>query len=467
MGNFPIEVFLRLFYGFRTKDGKYVGLGEKGEGKFNPGLTKVIGEREGGEDTRRKHIVKNMLYMIELNNKNNAIAKNLFKKLAPGVEPNIEQIDRKNGFLSEKPFKFANGTVNTFDIVMGNPPYNSGTTRAMATGKTRKVREEIGVADANHKNLWIPFTNKSLDILKKDGFLLFIMPIGWFKPDKTGIYERMLSYQINKMRIIFNTAAKVLFGGSGEINIAYFLLEKNPPTQTTDIIDIYNNKEKVKLKPSSILSLAYNSIFIKIQNKASLFKDSDDYHTTSISNVKCDSGTNKQIHRITDKGDITFIKTKISHPKQHEPKIILSGAKFPRFVYDKTGEYGVIGNDQHYFVGEHLNKLEDYFKTKLSAILLANIKYRMKFIDPKYYPDVRTLPLEKITDETLADFFGFTKEERAAINATEYPKREYKFKEITCAELKGKKEDQEGGAPTRNRTRKIHKSTPEKKSWFF
>jgi hypothetical protein len=103
-----------------------------------------------------------------------------------------------------------------------------------------------------------------------------------------------------------------------------------------------------------------------------------------------------------------------------------------------------------------LNKLEDYFKTKLSALLLANIKYRMKFIDPKYYPDIRSLPIEKITDETLADYFGFTKEEREAINATEYPKREYKFKEITCAELK-KEKASEGGSTQFNKTRKVKK----------
>ena len=74
MGNYPIAVFLRLFYGFRTKDGKY-----------NPGLTTVI----KNETARRTHIVEKMLFMVELNSKNNAISRRLFMKLAPGVEPNI------------------------------------------------------------------------------------------------------------------------------------------------------------------------------------------------------------------------------------------------------------------------------------------------------------------------------------------------------------------------------------------
>jgi hypothetical protein len=350
----------------------------------------------------------------------------------------------------------------TRNIIMGNPPYNSGSTRAMATNETRKARAEIGVTDEKHKNLWIPFTNKSLDILKKNGYLLFIMPIGWFKPDRTGIYQRMLSHQIHKMRIIFNSDAKILFKGSGEINVAYFLLENKETTQPTQIIDIYNNKDTIQLKPDSILSLAYNSIFIKVQNKSVLFKDSEGYYISAIASNKCRPGKNKQVHRITNDGDITYIKTDIIHQKQNIPKIILSGAKYPRFLYDNTGEYGVIGTHQHYFIGEDLDKIEKYFKTKLSALLLANIKYDMKYIVPKYYPDIRKIRLDKITDETLANYFDFTKEEREAINATEYPKREYKFKEITCAELKGEKaeagdSDAEGGGKQRRFTRKVRR----------
>ena len=444
--------FLRLLYGFRTKSGKYIGITNEGDGDYNPGLTKVI----PNEDLRHTHIVKDMLYMVELNSKNIAISRTLFKKLAPDVEPNIIQMHRKNGFLADIEMKFPNGIVKSFDIVMGNPPYNSGSTRAMATNETRKARAEIGVTDEKHKNLWIPFTNKSLDILNKDGYLLFIMPIGWFKPDRTGIYKRMLSHQIHKMRIIFNSDAKKIFGGSGEINIAYFLLENKQPTQPTQIIDIYNNKDNIQLKPDSILTLGYNSIFIKVQNKSILFKDSEGYYTSAIASAKCRAGKNKQVHRITNDGDITYIKTDIIHQKQNVPKIILNGAKYPRFLYDEDGEYGVIGTHQHYFVGEGLEKIENYFKTKLSALLLTNIKYDMKYIDPKYYPDVRTLPLDKITDETLADYFGFTNKEREIISATEYPKREYKFKEIKCAELNKEKGDsQEGGERLYRYTRKV------------
>jgi hypothetical protein len=439
MGNFPIGVFLRLFYGFRTKSGKYVGITNEGEGEYNPGLTKVV----PGEEARRKHIVKDMLYMVELNSKNNAIANNLFKKLAPGIDPNIIQMHRKEGFLADVEMKFPNGVIKEFDIVMGNPPYNSGSVKSVTTNATRKMRIEMDVGQDKHKNLWVPFVKKSIDILTKCGYLLFIHPIGWFKPDeKTKTHELLLKHQIIQLRIYFKSQAKKLFEGRGEISVGYYLLKKEEPTKKTKIINIDNKKEEVLLNTKSLLCLKNNSIISKIQSSnINLFGKSDDHVTTSIQQTSCETGPNKQIHRITDEGNVTFVKTSNVHKQQKIPKIILNGSKYPRYFYDKKGEYGLIGSHQHYFIGDDLDKLEDYFKTKLSAVLLSSLKYDMDYIEPKYYPDVRTLPLEKITDETLADYFGFTKEEREAIDATDYPKREYKFKEITCAQLKGEKEE--------------------------
>lgn len=457
MGNFPIGVFLRLFYGFRTNVGKYVGITNEGAGDYNPGLTKVI----TNEDLRRKHIVKDMLYMVELNSKNNAIAKNLFKKLAPGVEPNIIQMHRKDGFLADVEMKFPNGTVGEFDIVMGNPPYNSGSVKSVTTNATRKMRIEMDVGQDKHKNLWIPFVKKSIDILTKGGYLLFIHPIGWFKPDeKTKTHDLLLSQQIILLRIYFKSQAKKLFEGRGEISVGYYLLKKEEPTKKTQIINIDNKKEEVLLNTKSLLCLKNNSIISKIQSSnIVLFGTSDDYQTTSINQKACENGKNKQIHRITDQGNITFVETGKLHKYQNIPKIILNGSKYPRYFYDKKGEYGLIGSHQQYFIGDDLDILEDYFKTKLSAVLLSSLKYDMDYIEPKYYPDIRTLPLKKISDETLADYFGFTKEEREAINATEYPKREYKFKEITCAQLKGEKDDEpaEGGGKQRRFTRKVRR----------
>ena len=93
-------------------------------------------------------------------------------------------------------------------------------------------------------------------------------------------------------------------------------------------------------------------------------------------------------------------------------------------------------------------------------MLLNYIKYTQEKIEPGYYPDVRELQLDTITDESLADYFGFTKEEREAIKVVEYPKVAYKMKEISCSELK---KETAGGSYEQSRkrfakTRKVHRS---------
>jgi len=456
MGNYPIEVFLRLFYGFRTKDGKYFGLGDDGEGKFNPGLTKVI----SGEDARRKYIVKNMLFMVELNPKNNAIAKNLFKKLAPGIEPNIIQMHRKDGFLADVNMDFPNGTVNEFDIIMGNPPFQGGAVKSVGTKKVKQKRDEEGIDVGKNKNLWVPFVEKILSKhLKSDGLMLLIHPIGWFKTHGPfeKIHNMILDKQLIILKIYKDSQLKEEFGKSANISSAYYLLENKKSTKKTIVIDNKGIISDIKLNKSYPIILAYNNILYKIIDKCKLFKDTKDYQQKSLGLEDCtNTGSIKNIAGIDELGNILFVKTNKIHPYLKTPKIFIDGSSQLKYIYDNNGEYGIIGQNQSYIIGDNLIKVKKYLKTKLSNFLLRVIKYRQNFIEPRYFPDVRTIPIEKITDETLADYFGFTKEEREAINATEYPKREYKFKEITCAELK-KEKASEGGSTQFNKTRKIKK----------
>jgi hypothetical protein len=463
MGNYPIAVFLRLFYGYRkVKNDKgeiYYLYDNNGEEKYNPGLTKVI----PGEEARRKHIVKDMLYMVELNTKNNAIAKNLFKKLAPGIEPNIIQMHRSNGFLADVEMKFPNGTVGEFDIVMGNPPYNKGTILRKHTRKVRSNIKEMGLEDTKRESLWTQFVLKIFgnNILKKNGYLLFITPINWFHPEVSGVREIFLSKQIDFIKIYSLYDSMKKFGGSGKLATAYYLIQNKESAELTTIVDILNNKDSIRLNPATIIILAYNSIYNKILDKSTLFMKTNSIKSTAVK--KCDSGSYKQILGIYNDGFIKYVKTSEKHPLTNTPKLIINGYTFPRYYYDKAGEYGKYSKDGTNFLilGDELDKVKDYFDTKLSALLLNYIKFTQEKIEPKYYPDVRTIPLEKITDETLAEHFGFTKEERDAINATDYPKREYKFKEVTCAKLKGESDTdakQGGGAKQRTFTRKVRRT---------
>jgi hypothetical protein len=464
MGNFPIGAFLRLFYGFRTKDGKFTGIGKEGDGKYNPGLTEVI----SGEETRRKHIVKDMLYMVEINRKNIEVSKTLFKKLAPGIEPNIIQMHRNDGFLADVEMKFPNGTVNQFDIIMGNPPFNKGSVRsAMVTNKTKKAKLNLGIEDEERESgFWFKFVEKALTkgILKQNGFLLFVHPITWFKPDRAGAHDMMLSKQIKVVKIYKNDgSAQRLFEGKGKISIAYYLLQNKAINEKTTFLygDYKDKVEEVQLSIKSIILLNYNSIYNKILNKINLFGNNPNLKHKTIK--ECDeNGNNKLITILEEKGIIKYVKSSVAHPDQKTPKIIVGGTYTPIVLYDKNGEYGLYSKGQrHYFTGENLDKINDYFKTKLSTLILKNVKFEQDFIKPSYFPDVRTLKLDKINDETLADFFGFNSEDRAEIAKMPDPihPADDKIIKITCAQLRGEKEEpaEESRANARRRTRKLHR----------
>jgi hypothetical protein len=105
IGNFPVVVFYMLDYqlGKHGNDSKLKG--------------------EDNAEKRKEHIIKNMLYMIELNKGNINASKKIFSLIAPGVEPNICCANTLTLTDENLKTKFKIDRIDRFDVVMGNPPY--------------------------------------------------------------------------------------------------------------------------------------------------------------------------------------------------------------------------------------------------------------------------------------------------------------------------------------------------------
>jgi len=119
---------------------------------------------------RRRHILTQMLYMVEYNPESCArIRENpMFFYEAGGTEG----VNLFCGSFLDPTISFADGTTQ-FDIIVGNPPFNAEQTHEGKKG--------------GGSNLWPKFVDKSLDnndstILKPNGYLLFIHPALWRKP---------------------------------------------------------------------------------------------------------------------------------------------------------------------------------------------------------------------------------------------------------------------------------------------
>jgi hypothetical protein len=145
MGNFPVGIFYRL-------------------------MKKLKGVSRNPEE-RAEYIIKNMLYMVEIQKENSVKCKRIFKKLAPDVNANILTANTLTEFLVKKGGgdyikSFGEGEPITFDIIIGNPPFNPPKTETGSSGN----------------NIWANFVMKSFSLLNDKGYLSFIHPPGWKKP---------------------------------------------------------------------------------------------------------------------------------------------------------------------------------------------------------------------------------------------------------------------------------------------
>ncbi len=145
IGNFCLIVYMRLMVGLADADG------------FQD------------QTARHEHILRNMIFMVELNEENVARARDLFGPLA-----NILCGD----FLSAASGAGA-GAFATADVIIGNPPFQT-------------PRETARISSKGGQTLWDKFIVKSLEILRHnhpadagtdtERFLCFITPPAWRKP---------------------------------------------------------------------------------------------------------------------------------------------------------------------------------------------------------------------------------------------------------------------------------------------
>ena len=91
---------------------------------------------------------------------------------------------------------------------------------------------------------------------------------------------------------------------------------------------------------------------------------------------------------------------------------------------DKTGIYGISNRDSYVIESDNIDYLErlcQFFSTKTALYLFEATRYRMKYLEKYVFqviPDICKLNgfPNCITDDSIAFYFGFTDEEKSAIN---------------------------------------------------
>jgi len=390
MGNFSVAVYLRLM----------------------DGLKQEIPD----DDDRKEHILENMIYMAELNKKNvficrqifdvnNSYCLNLYEGDALELDPDVEW------------------SIEKFDIILGNPPYNRGGIRSH-TGKQLGEKNET---------IWTKFVEKSLGLLKPKGYLAFIHPLSWLKKSHS-LHNEMIDRHIIWLKLWDNI--KSLATINGKIPISLYVLQncKNTNKFKTEIISEVQSK---KLKTTSVeyldknysIPLAYHSIF----NKLITFIESRNLQLEYSTKTIKSSGIKTKIPSIytledmwaidtyTIKEGIMVKKATETHPDANKRKLIIANKASFNGAFVDYGKISLTGNHKFYIVGDKLELLKKMLDFNIINIIGHYTKYGQDFLDNeafKYIPDIRKLGINDITEDEFYKLIGLTRQEINQIKKT-------------------------------------------------
>lgn len=385
------------------------------------GLETVISDIE----ERKEHIIKNMIYMIELRSENIEILKHIFGKDANIYEEN---------YLNYKHNSEINDiTPQIFDVIIGNPPFNTGGPKKVPTNNKLKKTED-GLT------LWMAFVIKSISLLHNNtGQLCLFIPSIWLKPDKKRLYYLLTQYDIKKLNCMSNTKTNKIFKGNAQTPSCYFLLTKCDSSNTINIYDecrkeyidyyltpgdpipVFGQTIIRKLKKYCYLPNNINNTIIVIKSNmppksafiSPIKTEKCKYPNVTTCKLKANSNTPELIINYSDI-PLAFLGV---------PKLILAHKMYGFPYLDISGEYGISNRDNYVIIKEKyedLIKLKRFLSTKTALYLFEATRYRMKYLEKYAFqliPDITQLPdfPTKINDNTIADYFQFDEEDRYVI----------------------------------------------------
>ena len=368
--------------------------------KLLENLTMIEEKRE-----RSEHIIKNMIYMVELREENIDILKNTFGKNA-----NIINKDYLNWETDIK-----------FDIIIGNPPFNSNGIKKVPTNitKTSKTAKIANITNNTSKTIWFLFIQKSINLLKNNGILCQLIPSIWLKPDSKIIYNFMLQYKISYLNCFSNTESNKIFKGNAQTPTCYFLLEKK---NNDGVISIFYKKENEYINYLLTKNVPIPVCNIKLINNLQNFnKSSIKVIKTNLPSKKIELSINK-----TEKHIYPNIKTRYLKNKEliveysnlpligyRKPKIVLANKMIGLAYLDISGEYGISNRDNYIIYKDKISDLEKIFKflnTDIIQEVYKSTRYRMMYLEKHaftFIPDITLIDNfpTNITNESVNNFF--------------------------------------------------------------
>ena len=399
-------------------------------------LTNNLAQTFPDMETRKNHIIKNMITMCEIYPPHIEKLREVFSQDANIITSDFLTLELSNNF-------------NLFDIIIGNPPYNINGALKTPTNKTLKK-------ESDGKQIYVSFVNKSLTLLRKGGHLALIIPSLWLKPDKAGLYYSLLhsNFYIEKLHCLSTSETQKAFLYKAQTPTCFFYgrLKENHNTQveiSLCIYDkIYNQYVGHFLRPNyPIPSNGINIInkllhyvdkvgHLKVYKSNSPPKNSQ-FNTNANTNTNTNANTNNshpniQTTRLDNKTPRLIIN--YSNNIQHyanQPKLILAHKMYGFPYLDSSGIYGISSRDNYIITSndysvDELQQIQAFLSTKIALFIFSTTNYRMRYLERyafQYIPNItklkefpNLLKLNSISREKLIiNFFNFSQIEKEFI----------------------------------------------------
>jgi len=293
--------------------------------RFMKGLKKIIPNKK----KRYKTIVEECLYFSDINPTNIYICKLLID------HNNKYKINYYEGDTLKLDIK-KKWKINNFDAIIGNPPYNSSGN--IGTGNT----------------IWQDFTKMSLNIfLKPNGYLLYVHPPGWRKPNtKRGKFFGLYELMTNENQMIYLSIHGVK-DGKQTFNCGtrydWYLIQKIKNYTSTLVNDEKNININIKLDkfkwlPNYNISKIKTILADKDEEKCEIMYDRTSYGADKknrVSKVQSDEFKYTCIHS-TPKSGIRYMFSNVNNRGHFGiSKVIFGESGINTPVIDMEGKYGM------------------------------------------------------------------------------------------------------------------------------
>jgi hypothetical protein len=346
---------------------------------------------------RKQHIIQNMIYMVEVNEDNVAHLREKF-----GPDANIFHRD----------YLTWNTDLN-FDFIIGNPPYNCDGVKKVPT-KTNTNKKEDG------KTIWPSFIKKNISLLNEGGMMNVVIPSIWMKPDKAGMYDLLLKYQIEKLHAYNSTAVMKIFNYQVQTPLCHFLLTKSENKGKIQLYDeITNGYIDFKLRRCAPIPLCFSSIVNKFIRLVDLYgslcviktnmpkKNTLLQDTSSIEFPFKNVNTTKLNKNKEPELQFTYSNESLAFYKQS--KIIMAHKMYGFPYLDEEGQYGISTRDNYIINDLPLDRLQlltEFLSTDIILFLFETTRYRMRYLEKyvfEYIPDFSKIPeaIEMYTSGTI------------------------------------------------------------------